>query len=56
MMYTINACFAAGMVPTRDPVDIMKQIVCDMKSKECTYRECQICATKKFTVEDLDKD
>jgi len=49
--FKINASYTAGMITTKDPNQLMKQMVCNLNKKESMYRECQVCAGKKMHTE-----
>ena len=43
LTFKVNADYTANMITSKDPIVLMKQIVCDTEKKECMYRECEDC-------------
>ena len=51
LTFKVNAGYTANMITSKDPIVLMKQIVCDTEKKECMYRECEDCEGKTLNTD-----
>ncbi|XP_048006034.1 uncharacterized protein LOC125241546 [Leguminivora glycinivorella] len=54
--FKILKLYKLGLIKTKQTEELLIQIACSLKSKECMYGQCKSCATKKIEILGLSDD